>query len=145
MAVLLSARRRLDWRRMGRPACPGAVAGREECPIWAGGWKPHLVSLAAAKSAYADSINGRLNGPNLLLRLLVLSKQVAGDDEALDVARALIDLQALDVAVEALDWIGVRIAAVAVQQHRLARRAGRGLGGEELGRRGGARGRLAAI
>src|SRR5262245_631512 len=68
--------------------------------------------------------------------LLAPPDQLARDHDALDMASAFVDLQALDVAIVALDWIEVRVAAPAVDQHRVGGRLDRRLGGEQLGDRG---------
>src|ERR1700730_11021851 len=61
---------------------------------------------------------------------------VAGDDEALDVAGALVDLAHPDVAVDALDREIGDIAVAAMDLDRVRGDALGHLGGEELGHRG---------
>ena len=64
-----------------------------------------------------------------------LAQQRAGDDQPLDLARALVDLGDLGVAVVALGGELLRIAVAAEDLDRLARLAARDGGGEELGLR----------
>src|SRR3954451_5963908 len=56
----------------------------------------------------------------------------AGDDEALDLVRALVDLRDLGVAHHALDRILVDIAVAAEHLNRLDRHRHRGVRGEQL-------------
>ena len=77
--------------------------------------------------------------------LSIAPNQFAGNNDALNVAAALVDLHALDVAVVALDGVFVGIAAIAVNQHRLRGSAHSGFGGEELGGGGGSGGGQALI
>ena len=67
-----------------------------------------------------------------------------GDEQRLDLCRALVDAQRPDLAVEPLDRLPARHAAAAEELHGLVDHALRGLGGEELGHRGLARDPLAA-
>ena len=69
----------------------------------------------------------------MTLLLLGAAQQLAGDDEALDVAGAFVDLHPFGVAQVALDRVVVGIAPSAVHQDRLVRGAQGGLGGEEFG------------
>src|SRR6266852_4009706 len=46
------------------------------------------------------------------------SDQLAGDNDALNMAGTLVDLQAFDITVVALHRVVIRIAAIAVQQQR---------------------------
>src|SRR5262249_46395191 len=66
------------------------------------------------------------------LRSGSLPKQGAGDDEALDLARALVDLRDLGVAVVALRRELLRVAVAAEDLDRLAGRPARDGGGEQL-------------
>src|SRR4051795_5874677 len=60
---------------------------------------------------------------------------VAGDDDALDLVRALVDLRDLRVAHHALDGVLGDVAIAAEDLHRLDRHEHRRVGGEELGHR----------
>jgi len=77
--------------------------------------------------------------------LAVTTHQFAGNDDALNMAGAFVDLQALDVSVVALNGIFVGVAAIAVQQHGLIGGAHGGFGGEELGNGGGSGGGLSLV
>src|SRR6185437_6985396 len=70
-------------------------------------------------------------------RPLLQPEDRAGDDEPLDLARSLVDLGDLRVAVVALDRELLRVAVAAEDLDRLARLPPRHLGGEELGLRAG--------
>src|SRR4051794_722773 len=64
-----------------------------------------------------------------------LSQEAAGDDQALDLARALVELGDLRVAVVALGGELAGVAVAAEDLDRLAGLAARDGGGEELGLR----------
>src|SRR5439155_25829608 len=69
----------------------------------------------------------------------------AGDDDPLDLARALIDLGDLRVAVVALDLELPRVPVTDEDLDRLGRLAARHLGGEELRLRARLRHRLSTV
>src|SRR5205814_4660021 len=64
--------------------------------------------------------------------LLLLPEDLARDHEPLDLARPLVDLRDLRVAVVALDRELLRVPVAAEDLDRLARLPARHLGGEEL-------------
>src|SRR5438067_5551033 len=76
---------------------------------------------------------------------LLETEDRAGNHEALDLARALVDLGDLRVAVVALDRELLRVPVAAEDLDRLASLPPGGLGGEELRLRAGLRVRLAAL
>ena len=69
--------------------------------------------------------------------MFVLSNQLPRDDNPLNMARPLVNLQALDVAVIPLYRIFVGIAPVAMQKDRLRGGAQCRFDGEQLGDGGG--------
>src|SRR5215470_15419008 len=70
------------------------------------------------------------------LDLHAILEQAARDHEALDLARAFVDLHDARVAVVALDGVLLHVAVAAVDLYRLVRDPRRGLGRVELGHRG---------
>src|SRR5438105_10846779 len=64
-----------------------------------------------------------------------LLQELAGDDQLLDLAGALVDAEGAHLAVQALDGGAAHDALAAVDLHRPVHDALGGLGGEELGRR----------
>ena len=65
-------------------------------------------------------------------------EELAGDDRALDLRRALVDARRPDVTVEVLEQVAALQRLRAVELDALVDDLLRGLGGEELRHRGGA-------
>ena len=84
---------------------------------------------ARTPRASSSDAGGRTRG------LMRRREQLLGDDELLDLARALADRAELDVAVELLDREVLREPVAAVDLDRAVGRAHRDLGGVELGLR----------
>src|SRR5690349_3264875 len=84
------------------------------------------LTITASRSFMAQSLH-------LIAGLL---QAVAGDDDFLDLGRALADLHELGVAVVALDRQLAHVAHAAVDLHAAVGAEGRGLGSVELGHRG---------
>src|SRR3954447_22048548 len=97
------------------------------------------TSLPAAMSASARLLPMNPAPPVTSARLtssLDREPEAAGDDEALDLARALADLEDLRVSVEARHRRVVHEAVATEHLRRLARRRDRGFGCVELRDRG---------
>src|SRR5712692_5671474 len=71
-----------------------------------------------------------------LLWLSTTSDQFSRDDDALNMTGPLVDLQPLDVTVVALNGVIIRIATIAVHQHRFRSCLHRGFCGKKLGNGG---------
>src|SRR3972149_9357233 len=91
---------------------------------------------AVSRSGSACARGEGVKSMRVLLGALVPSQQLAGDDQALDLARALADLAHPGVAEGAPDGELARVPAPAEDLHGRAAGAQRGLGGEKLGHRG---------
>src|SRR6266704_3885724 len=63
-------------------------------------------------------------------------EDLLGDDEALDLRGALVDLEDLRVAHQLLDRVLARVAVAAEDLHGVERRLHGGVGGERLGEGG---------
>src|SRR5690242_15417009 len=95
---------------------------------------PHATT-APRRTATVRSLMGRLGPVAASLDRDAVLEQRARDDEALDFARAFVDLHDARVAVIALDRILLHVAVAAVDLDRLVRDPGRGLGRVQLGHR----------
>src|SRR5690348_7265249 len=94
---------------------------------------PHATRALRRKTSVLTGVPGRPDHASLD-RDAILEK-TARDDEALDLARAFVDLHDARVAVVALDRVFLHVAVAAVDLDRLVRDPRRGLGGVQLGHR----------
>src|SRR5438477_518100 len=90
------------------------------------------MPVAYGRAPTRDPGRRRRDRRRALGRALLQAQQLAVDDEPLDLARALVDLGDLGVAVVALDRELLRVPVAAEDLDRLARLAARHLRGEEL-------------
>src|SRR6266536_5497236 len=91
-------------------------------------WARSRYTILTPTSRKNNSPPTPANSPHTGLRglmLLPLPNQLARDHDPLDVAGALVDLQALDVPVVALNRVGAGVAAPAVDQYRVGGRLDR--------------------
>src|SRR3954471_2582555 len=126
---------RLPWKRQvslvprwmrtvaGRPRCTKKLLPTRTVRVAARAWVPATASRAttspASRSFFMVALYG-LGWPAVLGLARCIAQEGAGDDEPLDLARALVDLGDLRVAVVALGRELLRVAVAAEHLDRLA-------------------------
>src|SRR5690606_30413947 len=127
------------WRPSRRPgAGPSPSRGRWSTRSWRPGpgpsWPPPRTRTTAPAAGPARSRG--IEGPGSAGARPGPGQQAPGDDQALDLVRALADDHERRVAVVALDRQVGRVADAAVDAHGLGGDGEGGLAGEELGHAG---------
>src|SRR5215217_1137713 len=118
-----------------------APATANTCSIRTGKLDENPFTAAAIRTAMqkqiaVDAAILRMRGHSENMRAQRTSAHGSGDDEFLDLVRALVDLRDLRVPHVALDRVLGDVAVAAEDLHGLDRDRHGGVGGEELGHRG---------
>src|SRR5215831_6011384 len=116
-----------------RQACPGSDRGPVTVwmtPIFTVGACARSTAGKPSEAAPAAAPLSNVRRPMAMIPPLL--EQLAGDDDALDLVRALVDLHDLGVAHEALDRELPRVADAAKDLHRVSGDPHGGVAGEAL-------------